>query len=264
MTRRSSSQDDDRARPRAANVAARCSHGCAHMDPYRADLLLASVLLVGGLLEVVFLLPEGTPRPAASSALLIAGLAGCVAIRRRFPIVAADRRDGRCSCAYPALDNEYTTTWSARSSSRSSSSTASAAISRAGSCGLLTACAVVLMSIFTAVEQSATTARQLRDRRSARWSVAPVLLGRVIRNRAHLNRGAAREGRAARARARRPRGGRRARGARADRRRAARRRRARAQRDGRAGLRRAPAGRARPRSARPTRSWRSRRAAARR
>jgi hypothetical protein len=58
------------------------------MDPYRADLLLASALLVEGLLEVAFLLPDDTPRDGLV-AVLAAGLAGCVAIRRRMPAVAA-------------------------------------------------------------------------------------------------------------------------------------------------------------------------------
>ena len=76
------------------------------MDPYRVDLLLAAALLVEGLLEVTLLLPDETPRHGLI-AVLVAGLAGCVAIRRRAPIVAA-LVGMLLFLAFPAAGDEYT------------------------------------------------------------------------------------------------------------------------------------------------------------
>ena len=58
------------------------------LDPYRADLLLAGAFLVEALVELVVLVPDSAPDKWVM-ALIIAGLAGTLAIRRRFTIAAA-------------------------------------------------------------------------------------------------------------------------------------------------------------------------------
>jgi len=103
------------------------------MDPYRVDLLLAAALLVEGLLEVTLLLPDETPRHGLI-AVLVAGLAGCVAIRRRAPIVAALVGILR-SWPFRRRATSTPRTSSARSSSRSCSSTASAGTSKGAPSG---------------------------------------------------------------------------------------------------------------------------------
>jgi signal transduction histidine kinase len=154
------------------------------LDPYRADLLLASALLVEGLLEVLFLMPESTPRLGVV-ALLVAGLAGCVAVRRRFPVIAPIVGMA-IFCAFPALGNEYT---------ENLVSPFFVAIFLVYGIGrhlegravwFASACAVVLMTIFTAIEQSGDTIGNYVIGVGA-LVVAPVLIGRVIRNRAQLN-----------------------------------------------------------------------------
>ena len=57
------------------------------MDPYRADLLLAAVFFLEAVAEIVFLVPAGTPDKWAV-VLLVAGLAGALAVRRRSPVLA--------------------------------------------------------------------------------------------------------------------------------------------------------------------------------
>jgi signal transduction histidine kinase len=154
------------------------------MDPYRADLLLASVLLVEGLLEVAFLLPGETPHRGLV-AVLIAGLAGCVAIRRRLPAVAAVI-GMLVFCGYPALGEEYT-----------EHLVSPFFVSLLLIYGIgrhlegrvvwaVTAYAAVVMSIFTALEQTDDTVGNYLLSIGA-LVVAPVLIGRVIRNRAQLN-----------------------------------------------------------------------------
>jgi signal transduction histidine kinase len=154
------------------------------LDTYRADLLLAAALFVEGLLEVAFLLPEDTPRRGVV-ALLVAGLAACVAIRRRFPVVAPIAGMA-LFCAYPVLGNEYT---------ENLVSPFFVALFLVYGIGrhlegravwAATACAVVLMSLFTALEQSGETVGNYVISIGA-LVVAPVLIGRVIRNRAQLN-----------------------------------------------------------------------------
>lgn len=153
------------------------------MDPYRADLLLAAALLVEGLLEVAFLLPGDTLRGVV--ALLVAGLAGCVAIRRRLPVLAPVVGMA-LFCAYPLLGNEYT---------ENLVSPFFVALFLVYGIGRhlegpavwgATACAVVLMTTFTALEQSTDTAGNYLISIGA-LVVAPVLIGRVIRSRAQLN-----------------------------------------------------------------------------
>ena len=58
------------------------------MDPLKADLLLAAAFAVEAFVELIVLVPDGTPYKGAM-ALLIVAHAGCLAIRRRFTIVAA-------------------------------------------------------------------------------------------------------------------------------------------------------------------------------
>jgi signal transduction histidine kinase len=155
------------------------------MDPYRADLLLASALLVEGLLEVAFLLPDDTPRDGLV-AVLAAGLAGCVAIRRRMPAVAAIV-GMLLFCAYPLAGQEYT------EHLVSPFFVALLLIYGIGrhlegrAVWAVTACAVALMSVFTAIERTDDTVGNYLLSIGA-LVVAPVLVGRVLRNRAELNR----------------------------------------------------------------------------
>jgi signal transduction histidine kinase len=58
------------------------------LDPFRADLLLAAAFLVEASVELTVLVPDGAPHQWAA-ALLIVISAFCLAIRRRWPIVAA-------------------------------------------------------------------------------------------------------------------------------------------------------------------------------
>jgi signal transduction histidine kinase len=57
------------------------------LDPYRADLLLAALFFLEAVAEIVFLVPAGTPDKWAV-VLLVAGLAGVMAVRRRLPALA--------------------------------------------------------------------------------------------------------------------------------------------------------------------------------
>ena len=154
------------------------------MDPYRVDLLLAAALLVEGLLEVAFLLPDETPRDGLV-AVLVAGLAGCVAIRRRAPIVSA-LVGMLLFLAFPAAGDEYT---------ENLVSPFFVALLLVYGIGrhlegravwAVTACAAVLMSAFTAIEQSDDAVGNYIVSIGA-LVVAPVLIGRVIRSRAQLN-----------------------------------------------------------------------------
>ena len=155
------------------------------MDPYRADLLLAAAFLVEGLLEVALLLPDGSGREGAI-ALLMVGLAGCVAIRRRLPVAAAGF-GMLLFCAYPALGQEYTehlvspffiTLLLIYGIGRHLEGRALWAV---------TAYVVVLMSIYTALEGTEDTVGNYLLSIGA-LVIAPVLIGRVLRNRARLNR----------------------------------------------------------------------------
>jgi signal transduction histidine kinase len=154
------------------------------MDPFRADLLLAAVLLVEGLLEVAFLLPDETPRDGLVAA-LVAGLAACVAIRRRAPIVAA-LVGMLLFLAVPVAGQEYT---------EHLVSPFFVAIFLIYGVGrhvegravwIVTGCAAVLMSAFTATEQTDDAVGNYLLSIGA-LVVAPVLIGRVIRSRAQLN-----------------------------------------------------------------------------
>jgi signal transduction histidine kinase len=57
------------------------------MDPFRADLVLAAAFLVEALTELLVLVPEGTPGKELM-ALVFAGQAATLAVRRRNPVVA--------------------------------------------------------------------------------------------------------------------------------------------------------------------------------
>jgi signal transduction histidine kinase len=177
-------QEDDLARAYGYGCTAMLARLRA-MDPYRADLLLASVLLVEGLLEVVFLLPDATPREGLIT-VMVAGLAGCVALRRRMPAVAP-LVGMAIFCAFPVAGQVYT---------ENLVSPFFVALFLVYGIGrhlegrvvwLLTAAAVVLMTIFTVVEQTDDTVGNYVLSLGA-LVVAPVIIGRVIRNRAQLNR----------------------------------------------------------------------------
>jgi signal transduction histidine kinase len=57
------------------------------IDPFRADLLLAAVFLVEALVELIVLVPAGAPYTHWAVA-LIAALAGCLGVRRRWPVAS--------------------------------------------------------------------------------------------------------------------------------------------------------------------------------
>jgi signal transduction histidine kinase len=155
------------------------------LDPLRADLLLGAFLLVEGLLEVVFLLPDGTPHDGPV-AVLVAALAGCAALRRGLP-VAAPMVGILLFSAYPLLGQVYT---------HHLVSPFFVALLLIYGIGrhlegrvvwAVTAYAAALMSAFTALEGTDDTVGNYLLSIGA-LVVAPVLIGRVIRGRAHLNR----------------------------------------------------------------------------
>jgi signal transduction histidine kinase len=155
------------------------------MDPYRADLLLGCVLLVEGLLELVILLPEGTEH-VGLIALAVAGLAACVTIRRRLPVVAAVVGLLLFNL-YPLLGQEYV------DHLISPFFIALLLIYGVGRhvegrvVWWVTAYAAAMMTAFTAIEGTDDTVGNYLLSIGA-LVVAPVVIGRVIRGRARLNR----------------------------------------------------------------------------
>jgi signal transduction histidine kinase len=155
------------------------------MDPFRADLLLAAVLVVEGMLEVALLLPAGTP-DRGIVALLVAGLAACLAIRRRAPAVAAVVGFALFT-AYPAFDQAYV---DHLISPFFVTLLLIYGIGRHLEGRLVWMLAVygsVLMAIFTALEGTDDTIGNYLLSIGA-LVLAPILVGRVIRSRAQLNR----------------------------------------------------------------------------
>jgi signal transduction histidine kinase len=154
------------------------------LDPFRADLLLAAVLLVEGFLEVAILVPDGSDNDGLVL-LLVAGLAGCVAIRRRLPVIAA-LVGTLLFCVYPLLGQEYI------DNLISPFFIALLLIYGIGRhlegrvVWAVTAYACVMLTIFTAIEGTDDTAGNYLLSVGA-LVLAPVLVGRVIRSRAHLN-----------------------------------------------------------------------------
>ena len=153
------------------------------MDPYRADLLLAAFLLVEGLLEVVFLLSEASPGVAG---VMVATLAGCVAIRRRLPVVAP-MVALPIFAAFPALDQEYTENLISPFFATLLLIYGIGRHLQGRAVWAVTAYAAVTLSVFTAVEQTDDTAGNY-VLSVGLLAVAPVLIGRVIRSRVELNR----------------------------------------------------------------------------
>jgi signal transduction histidine kinase len=155
------------------------------MDPFRADALLAALLLVEGLLEVAILLPDDTPRDGVV-VLLVAGLSGCVAIRRRHPAAAA-LVGMTLFLAYPIAGQEYT------EHLITPFFVAMFLIYGAGrylegrTVWVVTAVGCVLMTVFTATEGTDDTVGNYVLGIGV-LVVAPILIGRVIRSRARLNR----------------------------------------------------------------------------
>jgi signal transduction histidine kinase len=177
-------QDDDAG----ARRGYRCPTMLARLralDPHRADLLLGAAFLVEGLLEVVFLVPAGA-RHQGAVALLVAGLAGCVAIRRRLPVVAP-LAGMLLFAAYPALDEVYT------DNLVSPFFVALLLIYGIGRhlegrlVWALGAYTAGIMSLFTALEGTDDTVGNYLLTIGG-LVVCPILIGRVIRSRALLNR----------------------------------------------------------------------------
>ena len=212
------------------------------MDPFRADVLFAAVLLAEMTLEVALTPGLGDTRLRVWLVCLVQAVG--VALRRRATLIGAALTAGgflALMLLVPERQNTLEVPWF-----------------------------VVLIGVYSVGAN--TDGAPLRGRRGAhrgagdrrghalarRGDTEQRRLREPDRDRGPAARrprdppplaaepGAARAGARARGRARRPRGGGDARGAHAHRRRAARRRGARAERDGRAGLRRAPAGAARP------------------
>jgi signal transduction histidine kinase len=155
------------------------------LDPFRADLALASVLLVEGMLEVAFLTPDGA-RHRGLIALLMAGLAGCVAIRRRHPVVAT-LAGMLLFCAYPSIDEVYTDNLISPFFITLLLIYGIGRHLEGRLVWALTAYAAGLMSLFTAIEGTDDTVGNYVLTIGA-LVIAPVLIGRVIRSRAQLNR----------------------------------------------------------------------------
>jgi signal transduction histidine kinase len=116
---------------------------------------------------------------------MVVGMAGCVAIRRRLPVVAP-LVGMLLFSAFPAMGDQYT---------ENLVSPFFVALFLIYGIGrhlegrtvvLVTACAAVLMTIFTVVEQTDDTIGNYVLSIGA-LVVAPVVIGRVIRNRAQLN-----------------------------------------------------------------------------
>jgi signal transduction histidine kinase len=184
-------EDDAAIVTQEDEVARAYGYGCTAMlarlramDPYRADLLLGAALLVEGLLEVLFLLPDEAPRDGLI-ALMVAGLAGCVTIRRRLPVVAP-LVGMALFCAFPIAGQVYT---------ENLVSPFFVALFLVYGIGrhlegrtvwIVTGCAAALMTVFTVVEQTDDTVGNYVLSIGA-LVVAPVVIGRVIRNRAQLN-----------------------------------------------------------------------------
>jgi signal transduction histidine kinase len=176
---------DDDARPRTG-------YGCSTMlarlralDPYRADLLLGAALFAEGVLEIVLLLPDGTERDGVV-VVLAAGLAGCVAIRRRLPAVAA-LAGMLLFLAYPIAGQIYT---------EKLVSPFFIALLLVYGIGrhlegrtlwAVTVAAAAIMALYTSIEETENTVGNYLLGVGA-LVVAPVLIGRVIRSRADLNR----------------------------------------------------------------------------
>jgi len=155
------------------------------MDPFRADLLLAALFLAEAFAELFVLVPDGTPYKGAM-ALIVLAHAFCLAIRRRFTIVAAilvmplftignvlDTAyvDNMISPFFVMLFVLYTVgrhlegrvVW------------------------LLTAYAMTWMVVSTAVDSADDSLGNYLLSAIALIG-GPILLGRVLRNRAELNR----------------------------------------------------------------------------
>jgi Family of unknown function (DUF6518) len=103
------------------------------MDPRRADLLLGAVFLVEAIVELIVLVPSNTEHEWAI-VLIVTGLAGAIAIRRRSP-VAAVVAAVPLFIAANALGTDYVDHMVSPFFAVLLLSTASAGTSRGASCG---------------------------------------------------------------------------------------------------------------------------------
>jgi signal transduction histidine kinase len=176
-------QDDDAAARRGYRWPTMLARLRA-MDPSRADLLLAAAFAVEAFAELFLLVPEGTPYTGGMAVLIVAD-ASCLAIRRRHTILAAivvmplftvgnviDTAyvDNMVSPFFVMLFVLYTVgrhlegrvVW------------------------LLTAYSAAWMITATAIDSADDTVGSYLLSAIALIG-GPILLGRVLRNRAHLN-----------------------------------------------------------------------------
>ena len=152
--------------PAAANVAARCSHGCARWTRTGSTCSWLPPSSSKGCWRSPSCC-RTRRRGDGLVAVLVAGLAGCVAIRRRAPVVAA-LVGMLLFLAFPAAGQEYTehlvspffvVLLLVYGIGRHLEGRAVWAV---------TACAAVLMSAFTAIERP-TTRSATTSSVSARW-----------------------------------------------------------------------------------------------
>jgi signal transduction histidine kinase len=155
------------------------------LDPYRADLLLAVVFLVEAMAELALLVPDRAPDKWVM-ALIIGGLAATIAIRRRFPI-AATIAVMPLFTAGNVLDVLYV--------DHMVSPFFVMLLVLYGVGRHLEGRIVYALAAYGTVWMSISTAIDSSDDSAGNYLLAvvalvggPILLGRVIRNRAHLNR----------------------------------------------------------------------------
>ena len=155
------------------------------LDPYRADLLLAVVFLVEALIELVVLVPDSAPDKWVM-ALIIVGSAVTVAIRRRFTIAAAIAVMPLFT-AGNALDIAYV--------DHMVSPFFVMLLVLYGVGRHLEGRIVYVLTAYGAVWMAISTATDSSNPSPGNYVLAvvaliggPILLGRVIRNRAQLNR----------------------------------------------------------------------------
>jgi signal transduction histidine kinase len=155
------------------------------MNPLRLDLLLAAVFLVEALIELAVLVPDDAPRNGAV-ALIIVGLAACLALRRRAPVAAAIAVMP-LFLAVNAMDTVYVDHMVSPFFVMLLVLYGVGRNLAGRAVPLLTAYASVWMVISTAIDSAEDSVGNFVLSVIALVG-GPVLLGRVLRNRADLNR----------------------------------------------------------------------------
>jgi signal transduction histidine kinase len=155
------------------------------MDPLRVDLLIAAAFLVEALVELVVLVPDDAPRKGVM-ALVIVGLAACLAARRRSPIAVAIAVMPLFAAAN-VMDKAYIDHMVSPFFVMLLALYGVGRHLEGRAIWLLTAYAGVVMVISTAIDSSEDSVGNYLLSVVALVG-GPILLGRVLRNRAQLNR----------------------------------------------------------------------------